>query len=145
MLDARLTAPKVLKMHKVATYTQSKLQDQGIPLRLLPVPLPPQVCSLSPSPQSSIPSFLLRHSLCQRQLPMGHVTASLHTAWTSTVPKLLSLVCSQHNWLFVVFHIDSMPHPKPACVREMSNKQIVVLPLTPTLQYLSPSFEYVSS
>ena len=43
MLDARLTAPKVLRMHKVATYTLSKLQDQGISLCLLPVPLPPQV------------------------------------------------------------------------------------------------------
>ena len=48
MLDARLTAPKVLKMHKVATYTQSKLQDQSIPLHLVPVPLPAEVCSGSP-------------------------------------------------------------------------------------------------
>lgn len=42
MLDARLTAPKVLRMTKVASYTQSKLQEQGIALSLLSVPLPPQ-------------------------------------------------------------------------------------------------------
>ena len=48
MLDARLTAPKVLRMVKVASYTQSKLQEQGIALSLLSVPLPPQVCSPHP-------------------------------------------------------------------------------------------------
>ncbi|KAK9866931.1 hypothetical protein WJX84_000534 [Apatococcus fuscideae] len=66
MLDARLTAPKVLRMHKVATYTLSKLQDQGISLCLLPVPLPPQAAIPADKPVLEI--------VCNGQAIPDHLT-----------------------------------------------------------------------